>query len=1099
MTDIEPLDHHVIIAAPSATYTPSGHRVTGPVTSVDQLETLITYAVGKRQLLQPFLVQDGEPAPARLWLIGGAAAKLTGAATATDRDLHEEVGRVLGALVGRGWQLSGAPDRRFVLTRADGPRPIAVEVVVEPQPWLGAGTITDDHTELGRRLGLWHAALGVLPASTAAASGAVLLDQIMRSRAARRSTAAILSAPGALPSGVTPELWIQPPWAGPIELVEAQLDRAVDLVLLEQQFPHLASAGMLTLGYGTPDRVQGHAAAAAAGGTKRPFGLWRALLPAADTIAQPELLPAAHPRMHPNQATRVWVCSEDLDGLTKAVRDGGAGLSVEQLDIDAAVLWPRQSRLLEAWGTLLREALETAFAGEPALCALVEAVGGEYTTAMADPDLWTGEWRHHYQPAIAASIAAHIRFRARRVAMRLAREFRVQPLCAYAASMIYAVGCDEDTEQPIDLSDTHTRLGRVEITRRVPLTDETVLAVALAETDAEVADALTGALSLPAQTPRRPETTVLPVSNAAGGGGAQASDAEQAGAGPDSAPRVAEDTVSASGTEAPDTEQPAAPSRQAAATPARGAATRRKSKGKSVKPTAPAAAVLHTDGLWLPDGSRIELADFPTHVGHVAELAYTHNIGYPLSESYCEPGQIWITEAACEAFGIDVVALAEEGPIQRGPLLHELTENLAFVTDAVADGWRMGGGGEDKTVQRLGVWTRVFLEGSDRAGVWIVLIAGMDTFLSADALGDEDDDDETYDKGVPILAGRPTPGQVARRLQLLAEAMDFPFKINRGVTAIDMLVQSRPKTWTVKEWREVVLAPSTTELPYGIGDVERDFFWTRTPTAEESKSLYLHAYDRGGSYFAALGTLELPIGDPIHHPNGTKFDPKVPGFWLVDVPDNENWFMPYLLNPSGYQFNEPKWVSTPRIEMAFKFGYELDMLEALVWPRHGRIFRLWTERFANASVVLDTDDPDAQAARNQSKSVRSPGLGVMASDRYLKGKLGYHPARRALAVGKANANIAYGINKIGQATGRWPVAADHDTVLYVSNDPDPDTAWPGGPQMWGRTFGKYKHEGSAMLEEHLEFLDGAPYRGKNQLTAPEAWRDLIPTLIKGDN
>jgi len=200
----------------------------------------------------------------------------------------------------------------------------------------------------------------------------------------------------------------------------------------------------------------------------------------------------------------------------------------------------------------------------------------------------------------------------------------------------------------------------------------------------------------------------------------------------------------------------------------------------------------------------------------------------------------------------------------------------------------------------------------------VALIAGMDTVSSKYDPLVEDDDDLELDsgKGMPVLAGRPSPAQVARRLQLLAGALGFPWKINGNVTAIDLLVQARPKTFNGREWKGEVLAPSTTAPPYGILDVERDYNWTRQPTAEERRCRYVHAYDRGGSHFAALSTLELPIGDPIHHPDGTKFDPRLPGYWLVDVPENHNWRMPYVLNPNDYQFNEPKWVSTPRIERA---------------------------------------------------------------------------------------------------------------------------------------------------------------------------------------
>src|SRR6478735_2006009 len=255
---------------------------------------------------------------------------------------------------------------------------------------------------------------------------------------------------------------------------------------------------MLTLGYGQPLALEGTAAAAAAAEAKRPFGLWKVTLPAADDLRLPAMLPPPHPRMHAAEPAQAWLTSEDLDGLAKDVRDGGAGLSAGRLAVDEAIVWPQQSRILEAWATRLREARET-FRDESALRGLVEAAAADYLTALADPDLWREQtWRHHFQPAWAAAIATHVRFRGRRAAMRISREYRAWPVYARDADMIYTPGRDETTGTPIDLSDSHTRLGRMVIAERAALTDKTVLGVLLAESETEVAQARTAALGVPA-------------------------------------------------------------------------------------------------------------------------------------------------------------------------------------------------------------------------------------------------------------------------------------------------------------------------------------------------------------------------------------------------------------------------------------------------------------------------------------------------------------------------------------------------------------------------------------------------------------------------
>ena len=211
------------------------------------------------------------------------------------------------------------------------------------------------------------------------------------------------------------------------------------------------------------------------------------------------------------------------------------------------------------------------------------------------------------------------------------------------------------------------------------------------------------------------------------------------------------------------------------------------------------------------------------------------------------------------------------------------------MTLAVTQGWSLGGAGEDPNAHRLGTWTRVYRE-TDKRGVMIALIPGM-------GAGPDE---------MPILADDPAPAQIARRLQLLADALRFPWKINAGVTAVDLMLQTRTKTWSPHEWKTVVFAPSTTSPPFGIGDVESDFDWSRPPTSDEGQRRYLHAYDRGGSYVAGIAGLELPIGNPVHHPDGAAFDAKTPGYWLAKIPEAGGLADAIRAQPQGITVHRPQ-------------------------------------------------------------------------------------------------------------------------------------------------------------------------------------------------
>ena len=139
---------------------------------------------------------------------------------------------------------------------------------------------------------------------------------------------------------------------------------------------------------------------------------------------------------------------------------------------------------------------------------------------------------------------------------------------------------------------------------------------------------------------------------------------------------------------------------------------------------------------------------------------------------------------------------------------------------------------------------------------------------------------------MPILADQPTPAQVARRLQLLADALR-PWKINAGVTAVDLMLQTRTKAWSPREWRDVVFAPSTTAPPFGIGDVRR-LQLVRPPTRQESERRYVHAYDRGGSYVVASRTWSSRSATRSTIRRRAIVNPKTPGYWLVDIPERGN-------------------------------------------------------------------------------------------------------------------------------------------------------------------------------------------------------------------
>lgn len=470
-----------------------------------------------------------------------------------------------------------------------------------------------------------------------------------------------------------------------------------------------------------------------------------------------------------------------------------------------------------------------------------------------------------------------------------------------------------------------------------------------------------------------------------------------------------------------------------------------------------AAAVVDTDGVWCSNGEHFPLPAPPAHLGDLLTWAQKLHLGTAVTAHHVANGQIWVGDALARHLGIDVDTIRAAAARDRENVAREVTRSSAGVTAALEAGWSLGGRDRD----RLGRWTRLW-RGQDRS-IWIVLLA---------ALTDGDD--------VPLLRGDPDHATLARRIGLLSDALGHPYQLSGSTTGLDLMMglrgSERDRFFGAHE-----------PVPPALLNIEADLNWSRPPMPEESEHQWVHAYDRSGSYLAGVAGLELGVGEAVYHPEGTAFTPRLPGYWRIEVPEPGDWRMPNPLDPRGVSAGRIRWVTTPSLEFAVELGYQPPILEAYTWPTHTRVLDTWYERIRDARTRLDVDDVDAQVARDQLKAIYAPTIGLMGSQQYMAAdsqraaRPGYAPERRHHIVAKARTNILRRIVKIGEETGRWPVAIAADTVLYTSPDPDPVASWPGGAAWLGRALGRYKPEGSALLADQLPYLTGGLYRGKDAL------------------
>ena len=246
----------------------------------------------------------------------------------------------------------------------------------------------------------------------------------------------------AVESGGQLEPIVAPTWDHrPHRAIGDQIDVEVD-----QRAAYLASAVQVELGHGPPRELQ-RISTSVFDEQKPPFGLWRIAMPAAgDLDGLTKRLPLPHPAMRWDAPVTVWVTTRAVQHLSAPVELGGAGLSVAELDIDAAWVWPQQGRMLRTWADVLRAKLIEAREADRE--DYQDFIKGIYTTYLGrmSTDKWGPQQRSHQQPAWYAAIRADTRWRALRYARRIADTHGLYPISAELDAWVYRIDPDVDPQ-----------------------------------------------------------------------------------------------------------------------------------------------------------------------------------------------------------------------------------------------------------------------------------------------------------------------------------------------------------------------------------------------------------------------------------------------------------------------------------------------------------------------------------------------------------------------------------------------------------------------------------------------------------------------------
>ncbi|MDQ1013419.1 DNA-binding transcriptional regulator YiaG [Streptomyces sp. V4I23] len=414
-----------------------------------------------------------------------------------------------------------------------------------------------------------------------------------------------------------------------------------------------------------------------------------------------------------------------------------------------------------------------------------------------------------------------------------------------------------------------------------------------------------------------------------------------------------------------------------------------------------------------------------------------------------------------------------EGHEQRRSL--RLPEDHPVVKQVVKAKWRL-------TQRGFGPWARIYrkAQGRDRQCVQLAI-------LSWDAL------DERSWPGVSEME----PADIARVLGVYAQRVITP-RGSTAVSGLELMTALRPPTRAVRDEASGNWVPghnpgslgtepmdpappeATPEHPVVVTSGwtggflnEEAYQWVRPVdllTDEECTLPFAVGLDLNTAFLAAAARLVVGLSAPDHFV-GPKFNPKIPGSWLVDLSHIElDPRLPSPFTPDGTRPTEPAWYQTHTVAYAQELGYNVQPLEAYLRretgayldPWHDRLKTAYVDTLADLGVTKDLTDAEFLAAMERHKEVDPALAAVLAAIKAtVKGGIGklrerpqgkkykegerwpalqrptWRPDIRAAVIAKARINMHRKLRNMATMTGLYPLAVLSDCVVYPSPGASP--------------------------------------------------------------
>ncbi|MFJ4967114.1 telomere-associated protein Tap [Streptomyces sp. NPDC088729] len=428
------------------------------------------------------------------------------------------------------------------------------------------------------------------------------------------------------------------------------------------------------------------------------------------------------------------------------------------------------------------------------------------------------------------------------------------------------------------------------------------------------------------------------------------------------------------------------------------------------------------------------------------------------------------------------------------------------------------------TQRGFGPWARIYRKatGAQRQCVQLAI-------LPWDAL------DERSWPGVTDME----PAAIAQVLGIFAQRVITP-RGNTAVSGLELMTALRPPTRPVRDeetgnWvsghnpgslgtQPMDPAPPEGQIEhpavFNIGWKggflhEEAYQWVRSvDTLSDKECLlpYAVGLDLNTAFLAAAARLTVGLSEPDHFIT-PKFNPKIPGSWLVDLSHVEiDPRLPSPFTPTGERPTGPAWYQTHTVAYAQELGYNVEILEAYLRretgayldPWHDRLKTAYVDTLADMGVTKDLTDAEFLAAMEEHKQVDPVLTAVLAAIKgAVKGGIGklfenpqgkghkdgepwpammrptWRPDIRAAVISKARVNMHRKLANMAKMTGMYPLAVVSDCVVYPAPSASPLDFLPyaasGKPQpgafRLGPTPGLAKLEGVQEMAWAVDLME----------------------------